>query len=238
MRTMLLVACCAGVLDSNLVLAQQPQTPQSNVIGPQVVPLTTECLYRGWRATRILGAEVASRSKERLGTARNIIIGAAGSIEALIVEGVALPGFPEFVYRVPRNKIAFEKLPDTVIADIRPGKQEQHGLLPPKDKPAYEFSVTQVIGDYARLRAGLAYGYVSDVVFANDGRMFAILVTRDSAMGGGTYAFGFPGTIWPWNPAAGYYGLPYVTTSQTDAAAIRVEPKRFGKVANQEHCAA
>jgi hypothetical protein len=77
------------------------------------------------------------------------------------------------------------------------------------------------------LQTGLAFGYVSDIIFSPDANMLAVLVLRDATAGRGLYAFGFPGTTGRWDPSAGYYGLPYVTTDQANAAAIRVDPKRF-----------
>jgi hypothetical protein len=90
-----------------------------------------------------------------------------------------------------------------------------------------EFRITQVIGDYARLQAGQAYGYVGDAVFSPSGALLAVLIVRDATAGGGTFAFGFPGSIGAWNPRVGYYGLPYVTAEQAGLAALRVDAGRF-----------
>jgi hypothetical protein len=231
---MLALALCTGAMAAGSALAQ---APEPSVAGPQVVPLAAECVYQGWRATDVIGAQVVSSSEDELGTARNILVGTTGKVEALIVESASSSGHAEFVFRVPWQKVEINEIPDRVIADLETGSQQRHGLFPGKDKtPPNEFAVTQVIGDYARLQAGLAYGYVNDVVFSDDGRMVGILVTRDSAAGGGTHAFGFPDSIGPWNPAAGYYGLPYVTTEQADAAAVRIDPERFADTnkANQD----
>lgn len=193
--------------------------------GPQVVPLTAKSLYQGWRASRLLGRDAVSQSGEKVGTVRNIVIGLDGRIAALIVEGTGSNGHPEFVYRIPWGKIQIPNHSNWVIADTLPFPRSEDGLLETeqaRSKSTNEFTVTAVIGDYARLRAGQAYGYVSDVVFA-DGQMLAILVTRDFVAGGGTFAFGFPRTVGRWNPAAGYYGLPYVTAKQANAAAVRVQ---------------
>jgi hypothetical protein len=53
-----------------------------------------------------------------------------------------------------------------------------------------------------------------------------VLVIRGGEAGGGTLAFGFPGSTGPWDPEAGYYGLPYVTVAQADAAAVRISGER------------
>jgi hypothetical protein len=152
----------------------------------------------------------------------------------LIVEASSSQSQAEFVFRVPWQNVGINEIPEKVVADLGT-KSPRAELFSSKDNtPPNEFSVTQVIGDYARLQTGFAYGYVNDVVFSDEGRMMAILVIRDSPSGGGTYAFGFPRSIGSWNPSAGYYGLPYVTTEQANAAAIRVDLEHFAEI-NEPH---
>jgi hypothetical protein len=195
----------------------------------QVVPLRAQSMYQGWRASRVLGNPVVTRAGDHLGALRNILMGADGRILALIVEGASSANEPEFVFRIPWTLFGPE-FPHRIIADVSVDPFGERGLFAIDQdrgsRSVNEFAVTAVVGDYARLQPGQAYGYVSDVVFS-DGQLLAVLVTRDRASGGGTYAFGFPGTIGQWNPAAGYYGLPYVTPQQANGAAVKVDPKRF-----------
>jgi hypothetical protein len=119
---------------------------------------------------------------------------------------------------------------DSVAVDLSTGQWPQYGLFPGTDGVMTlprEFRLTEVLGDYARLQTGYGYGYVTDVVFSGDGRMIAVLISRDAAAGGGTFAFPYPGTTGPWDPALSYYGLPFVTESQATMAGLRVDPKRF-----------
>jgi hypothetical protein len=221
-------AVSIALLTPASILAQRAPPPEPPAAGVQVVPLTAETLHQGWRATDVLGEQVGSRDGD-LGAVRNILIGRDGGIEALIVEGAGSATISEFVYRVPWAKVEKSELPGRVSAAVPGDSVRRLGLFPKEDATILpnEFPVTEVIGDYARLQAGRAYGYVSDVVFSADGRRLAVLVTRDATVGGGTHAFGFPGETGRWNPAAGYYGLPYVTAQQASAAAVRVDPKRF-----------
>ena len=61
--------------------------------------------------------------------------------------------------------------------------------------------------------------------------MTAVLVSRDTAGGGGTYAFPFRGTTGRWDPGASYYGLPFVTEGQAREAGLRIDPSRFKSAA-------
>lgn len=63
-------AVCASLLISGIVLAQQAQAPESRLRGPQVVPLTAETIYRGWRASHVLGDRAATKSNDELGAVR------------------------------------------------------------------------------------------------------------------------------------------------------------------------
>jgi hypothetical protein len=226
MPAALCLAVIACLSAPQLVVAQQA-TPAPMKAERQVVPLSADALYRGWRSSRILGADVVSKTGDEFAIVRNILVGHNGQIEALIVEHSASSMGPEFVHRIPWNRIELGMLPGKVVADISPRGGQQYPLFAGKERPN-EFPVSEVVGDYARLQAGFAYGYVSDVVFDGSGRLQAVLVTRDAAAGGGTFAFGFPDTTGRWNPAVGYYGLPYKTVEQASAAAIRVDPVRFG----------
>lgn len=230
LRVGLMAAVCGCLLTPQMALAQQTQP--ATVLGPQVVPLTAQSVYQGWRAADVLGDKVMTNANDELGTVKNILIRTDGRIEALIVESIGRPNVPEFVYRIPWSKIKEIAHSGKIVADIPIGQRQQLGLDPDKKVGAVssdEFPVTEVVGDYARLQAGQAYGYVSDVIFTKGGRMLAVLVARDGVAGGGTYAFGFPKEPdGRWSPAAGYYGLPYKTSEQASNAAVRIDTKRIG----------
>lgn len=65
-------------------------------------------------------------------------------------------------------------------------------------------SFAVVVGDYVRLQTGRGYGYVSDVVFGSDGVMSFIIVTRSEDVGGGKFAFPYPGQTGRWDARLSY----------------------------------
>ncbi|WP_456639663.1 PRC-barrel domain-containing protein [Bradyrhizobium sp. USDA 10063] len=177
----------------------------------------------------MLGKRITSAAGNNLGTVRNLILGKDGQITAVIVEGDPSTPLREFMFRIPWQHVEAAKLPGRLIADINPAGHPLYGIFG-NDGQQFpeEFAVTEVTGDYARLQAGQGYGYVSDAVFTRAGDLIAVLITRDSKAGGGTYAFGFPEhPVERWNAGATYYGLPYATAEHADAAAIRVDLTRF-----------
>ena len=213
-------------------------SPLPNAVAQQGAPaavrpethLSADMLYRGWRASQLLGREAATKDGKALGTIRNVLVGSDAKITAVLVERQAAGQRSEFVFRLPWEKIDAARLPKDIVTGAASGDLPELDIFAGNTsapKMPREFAVTEVVGEYARLQAGQGYGYVSDIVFSRDGTMIAVLITRGLGQEGGTYAFGFPGFLGQWRPDMSYYGLPYVTAGQATAAGLRVDPKRF-----------
>ena len=196
-RSFLRPALYAGV--AVFIVAAAPDSPKVRAASTsQVVPLSADVLYEGWRGSRLIGHDVFSKTQKNVGTVRNIVLDATGRIQAFVVEANQEKSNPGFAYRIPWQAVDKAKLPETIVADVADLKQPTYGLFSEEEQVAEvsdEFRLTEITGEYARLQPGLAFGYVSDVVFTNSGALLAVLVTRDAVAGGGTYAFGFPGKI-------------------------------------------
>ena len=155
-----------------------------------------------------------------MGQVRNIVLGDDGSVKAVIAEQAGIGITPEFVFRIPWDSVVQPARPGALIADLSDARSDQFGLFAHDPKQGAEFLVSEVIGDYARLQTGLGYGYVKDIVLDPSGQMVAVLIARDARIT-------FPGRTGRWSPAMSYYGLPFVTSDQADAAAMKVNVKRF-----------
>ncbi len=231
--TLLAATLLSGMMAAP-VGAQPSAAPANSAVGPnltgQISSLDPELFYQGWRSRQLLGQPVAAKDGRSIGLVRDLIIDGDGRLEALILEGGGTLGIPEAVYRVPWMQVDLTPGREGVVVDLSMGERPQYGLFPGTEGVATlprEFRLTEVVGDYARLQTGYGYGYVTDVVFSSEGRMTAVLVSRDQASGGGTYAFAFPGTTGRWDPGASYYGLPFVTNGQAREAGLRIDPSRF-----------
>lgn len=216
----------------------QTQNPQSQTapavrttMPGQMARLAPDELYQGWRARQLIGQQVSRKGGETIGIVRDLIIDGDGRLAALMMEGGGTLGIPDAVYRIPWSEVDLTPGRDGVAADLADGGgKPQYGLFPGSEGvPTLprEFRLTEILGDYARLQTGHGYGYVTDAVFEKDGRLIAVLVSRDKASGGGTYAFAFPGDPGRWDPGASYYGLPFVTPSQAETAGLRIAPDQF-----------
>ena len=226
-----LVATTALILAAAAPASSQPSNtaPSPGSTG-QVGSLMPEALYQGWRSRQLIGEKVTGKDGNEIGAVRDLVIDADGRLAALIVEGGGVLGIPEAVYRIPWANVDRTPGHAGIRVDLSSGERPQYGLFPGSEGvPTLprEFRVTEVIGDYARLQSGYGYGTVSDVVFSPDGRMIAVLVSRDTPGGGGTFAFPYRGTTGRWDPAMSYYGLPFVTDNQAREAGLRIDAKPF-----------
>jgi sporulation protein YlmC with PRC-barrel domain len=187
-------------------------------------------VYDGYRASRLLGSAVFSLRGEYLGVVRNMILADDGQIVSLLVEGFRTKDEPEFISRIPFKRVLRPLHEGALVADFADLRSREYGLfVDPSQAQAepHEFSISKIIGDYARLQAGQGYGYVSDLVFDNSGKLAAVVISREASAGGGTYAFPYPGETGRWSPKLSYYGLPYVTADQASKAGLRLDMKEF-----------
>lgn len=210
---------------------------QTYAAGPNAAAAATNAgsklsdgLYKGFRATRLLGSNVFSVKGEYLGEVRNAILSRDGQIQYAIVEGGTATSGPEFMFRVPWNRLTLPLHPGALVANLSDAGAREFGLFLDTEggeRKNLDFQVSRLIGDYARLQAGQGYGYVSDLVFSPAGKAIAVLVARDKQAGGGTVAFAYPDSMTKWNPSMSYYGLPYITAQQANEAGMTVDMQAF-----------
>lgn len=189
-------------------------------------------VYDGYRASRLLGSAVFSLKGEYLGAVRNVVMADDGQIVSLLVEGFRTKDQPEFISRIPFKRVLRPLHEGAIVADFSDLRSREFGLFVDPDQAEaepHEFTISKIIGDYARLQAGQGYGYVSDLVFDSGGKLAAVVISREASAGGGTYAFPYPGQTGRWSPKLSYYGLPYVTVDQANKAGLRLDMKEFQK---------
>jgi sporulation protein YlmC with PRC-barrel domain len=75
-------------------------------------------LYKGFRATRFLGSSVFSAKGEYVGEVRNIIISRDGQIESTVVEGSGATNEPDFIFRVPWDRLLLPVHTGALIANL------------------------------------------------------------------------------------------------------------------------
>jgi sporulation protein YlmC with PRC-barrel domain len=206
-----------------------PDAELSIPVEQRARPVTAEELYQGIRASRLMDQDVYGPNGNQLGEVQEVLVDAAGRVTAIVVEGGGFLGIGDAAFRVPWAEVNLTPGRDGVLVPFTEDRAERYDLF---DGPetvltgTREFRLSELIGDYARLRDGIGYGRVSDVVIGRDGRILGVLVTRGVGWGAGVYGYPFYGYGYGFDPGADYYAIPY-GTADAAAGAPRIEYRRF-----------
>ncbi|MBD2750329.1 PRC-barrel domain-containing protein [Microvirga sp. BT688] len=212
-----------AAVEAKKATAQQHMSLISKDAADKVNLAGADVLYKGWRAAALLDEDVYGANGQQLGEVENILVGPDGQITAIVIKGGGFLGISDAAFRVPWNKVDMTAAQDGIKVSLTEERAEDLGLF---DGPDWvvagprEWRVTELIGDYARLRNGLGFGYVADVVFGRDGQLLATLVNRDVAYGAGLYGYPYYGWGYGWYPRLDYYALPYDTPELAAAPTV------------------
>lgn len=173
----------------------------------------------GWRAERLLDADVYGMNGEEIGEIENIVVGPDDRVHSVIIEAGGFLDIGDTHLRVPWDEVTIGNDPEQVTVPVTEETVDDYGLFGNGEIAAvpeeYEarpqaWKVTDLIGDYARLGNGEAYGWVGDLIFDRSGMLRAVVVSPDIRYGvGGPYAYPWYGYPHGWTPAYAYYDLPY-----------------------------
>lgn len=197
----------------------------------KVAPASTEDLYRGFRARRLLGQNVYGTRGEEIGEVQDLILGRDGRLIAVVVEGGGFLDIGDATFRIPFTEIDLTTGQDGIVAKtLTETKAEAFGLYDQAEAVATgprEFRVNELIGDYARLRQGQGYGSVRDVVFRKDGSLIAVLVNRDVRYGSGMFSYPFYGYGYAWHPGSNYYAIPFNADELSVEQSRKIDMSKF-----------
>jgi hypothetical protein len=160
---------------------------------------------------------------------QDIFVNADGQVTSIVVEAGGFLDIGDAAFRVKWSDVNLTPGRDGVQIPMTENKAERRGLF---DGPetiatgAREFRLSELIGDYTRLRGGAGYGRVSDVVLSREGKMLGMVVTRDIGWGGGLYGYPFYGWGYGFDPGNNYYALPFGTADEA-ARAPKLDYRRF-----------
>ncbi len=188
-------------------------------ITPTAVSLNL--IYTGWSARDLIGQDVYGSNQNDLGEIQDLIVDPKGKVKSIVVEGGGFLDIGNSTFRIPLSDVDMTPGKDGVSVTVSEQQAENRGWY---DEPEAvstgprEFRVNQLIGEYARLKDGKGFGYVSDVVFGKNGKIMAVLVDRDKANGGGTYGYPYYGYNGGWRPGADRYALPFSSLEMASQA--------------------
>lgn len=185
----------------------------------------------GFSADSMLGAKLFSPQGNEIGNMVNVVLDQENQIVTIIAEvggvwdsgdrHVAIPWdeveLSEGNIKVPvrqDNVEEYDLLTDVMIDEAYIHKQEMERVSRVEEDVStgpQTWKITDILDDYASLKEGTGYGYITDALFSSEGIMQAIIINPanvDSGKGG-PRAYPFYGYRDGWRPGDSHYRLPY-----------------------------
>ncbi|SDY89488.1 PRC-barrel domain-containing protein [Citreimonas salinaria] len=168
-------------------------------------------------------------SGEEIGEVEDIIIGADGQIASIVAEVGGFWDIGDTHVSIPFDEVAMTEVRDGIVIPVTEDTvgdygfdQEVFSAVTAADEAVSGvddaeairgWRASELIGDYARVRDGDAYGdygYVSDLIL-RDGAVAAVVVQPDAAYGAGYRAYPYYGYEggYGWNAGSPFYDMPY-----------------------------
>lgn len=194
-------------------------------------------IYRtgGFRADTLLDIAVYNPDGEEIGTVENAILDRDNRIMALIAQVGGLWDIGDTHVAVPWNEV--ELTDNGVVVPIREENVDDYGLFDESyliqqdlDQPTQveddlytgpqTWKLSDLLNDFANIDDGEGYGYVTDVLFSEQGKLQALVIDpSQEKYGAGPYAYPFYGYERGWQPGLPSYeiSLPSEDASQLPA---------------------
>jgi sporulation protein YlmC with PRC-barrel domain len=170
----------------------------------------------GWTAQQLFDKDVYGENGDQAGDVDNLLIGANGQIQSVIVDSGGFLGIGDTDYAVPWNKVKFSDHMQRLTVPVTSDNISKFSVFHPDQQNGNqrngkrEFRATELMGDYVSLKDVPGYGIVRDLVFNDNAKLQAVVISPDVANGvGGPYAYPYYGYGYGWRPGANYYNLPY-----------------------------
>lgn len=175
-------------------------------------------LRGGYSAERLLDTTARGKDGEKLGEVENFLVDREGRITGVIIESQGVLEVGDTHFFVPWKQVELGPALAWVQVPVEEDTLDDFSLFNDDEsiyKPGVVVRGNELLNEFVRLKGGVPYGYVDDVVFDKSGSIQAIVVTPDVRYGYGLY--GFPYYYGAYDPAIGYYDLPY---DRDDVAAL------------------
>lgn len=139
----------------------------------------------GWRAERLLDADVYDADGDEIGEVENLYIGPDGKIQKVLIETEdGFLGLGEQFLAVNWDDVTFSSQANRVETQVDMDNLKKYSILDDEpDEEGRNFRATELIGDYVRLTDAQYYGYVTDLVFDQEGKLQGLVTTADVAYG-------------------------------------------------------
>ena len=191
---------------------------------------------KGWSVKNLMDeAEVyGPGGDDSIGNVKNVLVSDKGRILGIIAEVGGFLDIGDTHVFIPWNQVKFSEQLDKITIPVTEENVENYAYKDPYlgkaeagTRQVVESGVatgpriwkaSELLGDYAHLNGYIGYGWISDLIFTNEGDLHAVVVNADPTYGGGNYAFPYYGYGYAWHPGAPYYNLRYNKEDVTNLA--------------------
>lgn len=167
-------------------------------------------LRGGHSAERLLDTEVRGENDKQLGEVEDFLVDKEGRITGVVVESQGFMDIGDTHFFVPWKQVKMGPNLSYVQVPVNERNLPDFSLFNNDESITGPGTVARgeaLLGEFVRLKGGVPYGYVDDVIFSSDGRIQSILVSPDRRYGYGVYAYPF--AYGAYRPGLGYYDMPY-----------------------------
>lgn len=222
--TAILFACGAGGVVAQSERDETGRTDSRPAAAP--VPLAEwsyEPVYDGWSADGVVDRPIYDPHGDEIGNVKNLLLNARGEIVALIAEVGGFLDIADTHVTIPWAEI--ERGDDgRVYSPITEETAEHYGMFAEEyftaadvgqlksveeffETGPYIWKATALLDDYVVLADGTPFGYVTDLVFDDAGKLLSVVAVeaRGDIDQRGVYAF--PWDDRDWQPSLDHYTL-------------------------------
>jgi sporulation protein YlmC with PRC-barrel domain len=216
-----LAACCLAVVAVSATAQDKSAVDKPSKSANKTVDIRTWKLdpAAGWSVRTLIGKNVRGPSGEEVGEVENIVFGPEGKVVKLILSTGGILGIGDKNLAVKWSDVKIGPGYDYVTTPITAESVEKFGLFDgvPEKSGAVgprQWRSSELIGDEVRLKEGVRYASVRDLIVSKEGQLQAVIVSPDVGYARGMrgyYAYPFYGYSYGygWNPRNPHYNLPY-----------------------------
>lgn len=178
----------------------------------------------GWSGKGLMDqGTVYGPNGDDIGSIENLIIGDDGRLLGVIAEVGGFLDIGDTHVFVPWDQLEIDLENDRVTIPVTEENIENYvykdDVLTKDDMQRRQvvssdlatgprvWKATELLDDRAVLSTGVAFGWVTDLIFSPEGSLQSVVVTADASFRGGYYAYPYHGHRYGWHPGANQYNV-------------------------------
>jgi sporulation protein YlmC with PRC-barrel domain len=219
-----------------------PQSGKEQPIAP--MPLTSwryDRVYEGWYADAVVDRPIYGPHGAEIGSVKNLLLNPRGEIVALIAEVGGFWDIADTHVTIPWH--AIERRGGRVYSPITAETAENYGMCAEEyftaadvgnldgvneffETGPYIWKATALLDDYVVLENGEPFGYVTDLVFDDAGKLISVVAVQARSDIGRRGVYAFPWDDRGWEPRFDHYTLRH--TAEDIERLPTIDYSRFG----------